>query len=528
MSEACQESDCCPICLEEAGDQNSSQFLVSPHCGHAACRSCWEDLLVTDKTKAFICPGDKEKNPHYIPMLGICPLCRSPVYRFHLLDQTTRQPVYKSDCQLSASEICDSLKDAVYEYDGIGRGSWHFDATANSIYFNVAESERLLPGRKKRSKLESVCFHEPTRTLTGTLKIDKEPYKYWNVYLCFSSDYGFIRTGLIHKAKRQILDSERTRKLFPLDGVWEVETKELIQIENMKTSSGTSIYGIRGRVGFFKYEESGGVVMTAEWDLRERPLGPVVGECLVWKERNVASTTEHSRRSTWKRMNVAVLAPPDDYMQFGNSVGFIYRRHQRSPREPPTYNRESLWGNVFCQQFKVGLASYHFLTPEKGVYMSYEHPATGDWPCLDNGTPVPSQVHFHDVHVNGTTFRGRILWEQDYGATWHNMSEWVYEMEFDIKFLSIIGGRVMCREVGNSSLVERSEYGEHLVYVNASLFPWYNAFLQENRSTEAIMLELLPSMSWGGSVVPPRTHRMVHLVLETAVQGLDNPIDWNL
>ena len=157
----------------------------------------------------------------------------------------------------------------------------------------------------------------------------------------------------------------------------------------------------------------------------------------------------------------------------------------------PTYHSDTIWGNVFCQGFKVGLASYHFIPPAEGedmgtAYISYENPATSEWPPLDNGQPIPAKVKFHNISFpNATTFRGQILWQQDYGTPWQGMVRWEYEMIFDEKFTCIIGGSVTSFNADTPEVPrELSRYGEGLVYVNAAL---YNEFrrqvLEEQEAT---------------------------------------------
>ncbi len=68
------------------------------------------------------------------------------------------------------------------------------------------------------------------------------------------------------------------------------------------------------------------------------------------------------------------------------------------------------------------------------VYVSYKHPAR--WPPLDNGGPIPSRVQFHNIlFPTPYTFRGQILWQEDYGMRWQGMILWEYKMKLDDAFV---------------------------------------------------------------------------------------------
>lgn len=198
----------------------------------------------------------------------------------------------------------------------------------------------------------------------------------------------------------------------------------------------------------------------------------------------------------------------------------------------PRYHKDQLWGNVFCQALRVGLASYHFgarhttntnngdgehITEEQPVaYISYEHADCSRWPPLDDGSPIPPQVYFHDISIetveetrpnpampnddteedttsgNGiiTTshivFRGNIEWLQDYGTTWQNCERWEYEMHFDSQLTCIISGTVhsiKASPTSPSSREEMSQYGTELIYLNAGIFQAFERWM--NPSTEA-------------------------------------------
>jgi hypothetical protein len=165
------------------------------------------------------------------------------------------------------------------------------------------------------------------------------------------------------------------------------------------------------------------------------------------------------------------------------------------------------------------LASYHFglrtptnsipnadgeaSEPEPYAYISYQHDMCSQWPPLDDGSPVPPQVYFHDISVEQVeethlisrndeeeeddgsrdtvtsphvVFRGNIEWLQDYGTTWQNNERWEYEMHFDSELTCILSGTVYCTSPG-SSRREMSRYGTDLVYINAGILHKFESWM---------------------------------------------------
>lgn len=165
-------------------------------------------------------------------------------------------------------------------------------------------------------------------------------------------------------------------------------------------------------------------------------------------------------------------------VQFGHNGELLIKRHDRQTVKP-SYNRQSPWGNVFIQLVSVGVASYHFISPdgvgEKGVYISYEHVRCSDWPPLDDGSLVPARVPFVNISYNteSRTFRGTIPWLEAYGTCWQGNSSWIYEIVFDSEFLCILSGGVTMSSTNDRTALhpeERSStYGDNLNYINAAI-----------------------------------------------------------
>ena len=137
----------------------------------------------------------------------------------------------------------------------------------------------------------------------------------------------------------------------------------------------------------------------------------------------------------------------------------------------PKYFKETLWGNVFFQGYKIGYASYHFLSRDN-IYISYENPSCANWPSLDDGSDLPKQVPFRNVQWDDATntFRGTIDWLDLYGSTWMDNASWHYEVKFDEDFVGIVSGTVDSISRTGAKR-EMSRYGEILNYANAALSP---------------------------------------------------------
>jgi hypothetical protein len=152
------------------------------------------------------------------------------------------------------------------------------------------------------------------------------------------------------------------------------------------------------------------------------------------------------------------------------------------PQQVPCYNKTSLWGNVFCRNYKVGAASYHFRqlpsddpTITTGeAYASYEHDSVAGLEPLDNGRPVPSRVTFRNVACpDPYTFRASLCWLQDYNTTWQGASRWDFEMKFDTAYMCILSGtvnKIITHDDGQETSDEMLSYGARLMYINAGLF----------------------------------------------------------
>jgi hypothetical protein len=127
----------------------------------------------------------------------------------------------------------------------------------------------------------------------------------------------------------------------------------------------------------------------------------------------------------------------------------LYQRFQNATQDNsnriPSYNGASLWGNVFCKRLYVGSASYHFLAPDN-CYISYQRPACRDLPALDDGSPLPTRVDFHDVvwDADERKLFANIEWEHGFGTSWNDNLRWKLTMYFDTEYMIILKGGIQC------------------------------------------------------------------------------------
>jgi len=210
-------------------------------------------------------------------------------------------------------------------------------------------------------------------------------------------------------------------------------------------------------------------VVESGLDLQQRTDGPDVGDVVVW-------TTDHPdyHRIIWIRETKNNCITIERFgLEYQGSMNYI--RNTGITLAKPTYNLESLWGNVFIQGLRVGYASYHFLSSTDGegdnsAYISYEHRSCAAWPLLDNGSPVPSRVPFvrQSFDEENRTFSGTIAWMEVYNTCWQGDKSWQYEIIFDTEFTCITSGK-MVAETQHGTEGDTYTFGYDLNYINAAL-----------------------------------------------------------
>lgn len=525
----CEPEDICPICLCEP-----DPGTVGP-CGHLLCIPCMDRILLSHKNNATI---DYQLQQEYsnpdahlsAPTLGRCPICRAELSLFDLMKGDDRKSsLIEKNFDLMKTPIAG----LVYAWDGqVGNASYHFPQMELSESWDKDSQNRPLPfvnydnvgtnihfdnGSKppKRKCFQEGChFHEKSRTFHGTLVWSTEQEvgglkwngcRAWDVIIQFSSDLRYVSNGILVKRREAPAGVQHP---WPLDGRWQVTWDR----EENAEPQYIEVVGGNFRLGPFQYSldmhnptsprftwpmtEFGdsATLYTALCgvDLVAHPKGPALGSTVVW------TTTDPERISIkWTRQSIREQVS-HDVQRFGPG-SILYRQIgglESSRASTPTYHADTIWGNTFVQALKVGLASYHFVSKTEGAYISYEHPQCGGWPPLDDGSPVPPRVSFRQVEWNGleNTFRGQIMWEEEYGTTWQGAQTWIYEIIFDSEYTCVISGKV--RMIVNNQVHEMSTFGDILVYINAAITEKISSLEEEiDTIAEESYIERSPFMS---------------------------------
>ena len=395
-----------------------------------------------------------------------------------------------SSLSISTTPPKHPLRDAVYiPYRGMpGELSFHWDwdrvgthddefELMERPFLNLSEAIRRRPEcwrlddqtfPTKIRFLETGChFHKASRTFHGTVAwpIPLNGCYEWDIILGFSKDYRFISSGRIHHKRGRRLDhpksgvpetfTERERELckHPFDGRWTVLWKnntgseqrdEIHVVNNEFKQSGWSFYfnlQTPGRVFVHWPRSKHRQTIVEGVDLLNQPMGPLVGDKIRWEtsERNAPDLV-------WIRQTIGPN-PVEIVHNYGMGQGkFLYQRLDADLGSSiPKYNGASVFGNVFTKRMYIGSASYHFVSPTES-YVSYRHPACRDLPPMDDGSPLPTRVNFHNVAWDPETrkLEATIEWEKDFGTSWNDNVRWKLTMHFDTEYMVILKGGIQC------------------------------------------------------------------------------------
>jgi hypothetical protein len=419
-------------------------------------------------------------------------------------------PAYQNDSNISQSPI----GGLVYVGRPPGGPIFYFDGEVPALQLVDDPTD----DETRKTPLDTYHWHEKSLTFHGTVQWDdEEGRRQWDVILQFSSDLRFISNGVVVKHS----SDENTR--YPLDGLWEVQWEsgmrdEIVVSQNVFSyGSYRYVLDLSGDRPTFQWPSHNVVQTVTEGvDLGAQPQGTPVGSHVVWE-------TSENERIIWTRKSDEIV------MRFGPGGRMYCRLDATGIRSRPTYCQDSLWGNTFCQGLKLGLASYQFLSAEDGAHISYEHPLCAQWPPLDDGTPVPSQVYFKNISLDETerVFRGTIEWQEEYGTTWQGCSKWIYEMKFDSEYTCILSGVVKSISNGNQEQ-EMSKFGMDLVYINAAVMDKFRSLMSHDfdhnvaRMSHSLRVRLASEGASNRTMVV-----MVHVLVATQ-QPESTPIDFNL
>ena len=526
-SSSSEPTECCPICL------NPTETFVSGPCRHSLCVECMETLLNANADVERWPPPTAADAHLSAPTLGRCPICRTTLSLFDIVDTKTLTPLYpidteswkpttqqeaKSDEQgqeqqheqhtasesvtdtlsrLSQSLICsvtisrpekNPLVNAVFiPYRGSpGEFSFHWDW--NKIkshdedfkfnerpFLNVTKAIRRRPEFWRLDDqsfpqpihfLEDGChFHKQSRTFHGTVlwPIPLKGSYEWDIILGFSKDYRFISSGRIHhKRGRKLISgsvpesfTEKERELckHPMDGRWTVvwntrtgeERRNEIHVINneFKQSEWSFYFNFQDLSNVFvhwprsKHRQTivGGV------DFLKEPLGPSVGQRIQWK-----TSDPNAPDLVWIRQTIGPN-PVEMVHNYGMGQGkYLYQKIDAQIGDSiPKYNGNSVFGNVFTKRMYIGSASYHFVSPTES-FVSYRHPACKDLPLMDDGSPLPTRVNFHNLQWDQEERKltATIEWEKDFGTSWNDNVRWKLTMNFDSEYMVILQGGIQC------------------------------------------------------------------------------------
>ena len=359
-------------------------------------------------------------------------------------------------------------------------------------------------------------------------------YQNFECVLQFSPDARYIRDGYISWS---YFDTTSLADQYPLDGTWEcrLESGEVIpihvQFHSFSFKDKRCHFFINDNKAWFQWPGTTVVQMSEQEIL---PKSSEIGETLSWQSDAAFGYEKWTRVSmNLKEVSSVVRMKPISSEAIGAGSQFIYQRVNADSDNDqtlgPSYNADSLWGNVFCQGFTVGLASYHFMKSDGNpneynysAYISYENPKTGQWPDLDNGQPIPSHAYFRNIQWNEQTrtFKGDILWMEDHGTTWTGHSKWMYEITFDSTFKFIVSG-TCTMESG-----EPLQFGRDLVYINAALWDVFTQDLESSSSTEEFLDSIRRCRDNGASRLT--LHDLGEVAMSVMIRGGESIFDYNL
>jgi hypothetical protein len=306
-------------------------------CKHDFCVPCLEGLL--HKTKEDKTLGDNHLSA---PTLGRCPECNTELRKFEIKDTSTQKLKYKRSTDIAKSPLHGKTfhpLDKTVQF-----GSFHFDGDPQPyMNFKAAiKSDKdtwiMNDGAKveKRKFFEEGChFDATTRTFHGTIKWHPVTFlgaHQWDVVLGFNKKFTAIHIGLIHERKERVLEEEEkskvpkwelSRYLYPLDGEWKSswvnsagdEQKDSLTVTNNEFQQGPYLFNLnfdeREKPRFRWPSDPVFAAAKSGFNLNENPMGPFVGERIVWE-----TTHADFGQMTWKRESIGET-PGQSTIHFG-------------------------------------------------------------------------------------------------------------------------------------------------------------------------------------------------------------------
>lgn len=168
---------------------------------------------------------------------------------------------------------------------------------------------------------ENFRWEKATRTFHGSISWTPVTFKgtyRWDVAPAFTNDFADVLSGVIHERKERLLGKkdkinpeDMIRFQYPLDGVWKIlwlseegkEEKGSITVCNNEFKQGPYLFNLNfsdPRVPSFRWPlDPVDAVAKSGVNLEEEPLGPDVGETIVW-----ATTHPSFEEITWTRESI--------------------------------------------------------------------------------------------------------------------------------------------------------------------------------------------------------------------------------
>lgn len=490
------KEESCPICLH-------SVPLVVTSCNHSICPVCLERILSTCKYGVHEYDDEDHIDDTIINSCltrGRCPICRVCIDLFDVKDCNGFYLVQRNGVipdQLSGMSF--SNKENTFKIS-FSPNSYE----PPSIIIDNPDGAIHL-GMLSATFDEDYNYHVKSNTFLGkvSLKTSLTPgaINEYEVIAQFSQDYRYVSRGIVI-VKRDV-SGDNIRYMYPLDGSWFVrwqthsdrgkDRNELESAMIKVTANQFTFYGHTYCISMGTLEQPevhfdwklGGVITATQVvesgvDLVNHPAGPNVGEKITWRVDNNLNIF----RIFWTRDSISL--PPTRMAKVLGSAGMLLKCNQCcTTGSMPSYDGTSIWGNVFIQGLKIGLASYHF-NSENDCYISYENTDCSQWPPLDNGCPVPSRVPFVETSFDSSsrTFRGSIPWKEIHNSSWNGSFKWEYEMVFDSEYIAIISGNV--KDITENGITTQTHKFNHdLIYINAAIIQRIHASMStEDREQE--------------------------------------------
>lgn len=304
------ETICC-FCKD--GDAHAEGY---GNCEHVFCKPCLEYELNHPR-------ADPQSEDNYLlaPTLGRCPSpgCSQELRMFEVKDIKTGEPLYEKN-----HEIPTDLKGLIFRPRDRKApvGNFHFDEYEGKAVPFISFADAMVQDHEQwylndgdpvpERKMFEPGFHydEATRTFHGTILWKNVRFQgayRWDVVLAFRKDFSAIQVGLIHSHKEHrvkhiddIKEDERHRYMYPCDGKWKLiwqnsegnEKTGRVTVMGNQFSQGPFVFNLDftdPKKAYFKWPlDAVFASVKSGVNLKKRPMGPKIGDLIVWQTTHPA------------------------------------------------------------------------------------------------------------------------------------------------------------------------------------------------------------------------------------------------